>query len=90
MENEDFEREKYYRNRSIELQKGIVNFKSSSTNTSKAYIWTYRTTACDVLSVITTTVPVKNGMMNEINIETKKVIRLNIFSLYFLRLIFDA
>ena len=74
MEN-DTEKEQYFRTAAVEYQRGIVNFKSSSTNTSKAYIWTYRTTSCDVLSVITTTLPVKDGIMKEINIESKKVIR---------------
>jgi len=74
MEN-DSEKEQYFRTAAVEYQRGIVNFKTSSTNTSKAYIWTYRTTSCDVLSVITTTLPVKDGIMKEINIESKKVIR---------------
>jgi len=69
------EKDAYYTQRAIDLQKGILSYKSASTKTSEAYIWTYRTTACDVLSVITTTVPIKNGVMKEINIETKKVIR---------------
>jgi hypothetical protein len=70
-ENQD----EYYRQRAIEIQKGIVNFKTSNTSTSESFIWTYRTTSVDVISVITTTVPIKNGAMKDILIKNREIKR---------------
>jgi hypothetical protein len=72
---ENDEKEDYYRRRAIEAQNKIVTYKSCSAKTSEAYIWTYRTTSCDVLSIITTTVPIKDGLMKEIHIENRNVVR---------------
>lgn len=72
----EYEREEYYRQRAAEVQRGIVNFKSSTTLTSESFIWTYRTTSVDVISLITTTVPIKNGAMNDIKIENREIKRL--------------
>lgn len=69
------EREQYYRQRNAEIQKGIVNYKTSSTLTSESFIWTYRTTSCDVISLITTTVPIKNGNMDDIQLPDREVKR---------------
>jgi hypothetical protein len=69
------EREEYYRQKAIEIQKGIVNFKSSTTMTSESFIWTYRTTSVDVISVITTTVPVTNGGMKDILMKNREIKR---------------
>lgn len=63
------DKEKYYIDRAFDIQNGIVTYKSSATRTSEALIWTYRTTSVDVISIMTTTVPVKNGTMNDINLE---------------------
>lgn len=68
----DEEREKYYQSRRILEQKSRVTYKSCNTLTSEAYIWTYRTTSCDVLSIITTTVPMKDGLMKDIKINNKE------------------
>ncbi|KAJ1422367.1 hypothetical protein B484DRAFT_432995, partial [Ochromonadaceae sp. CCMP2298] len=70
------EREEYYRDRAIEVQKGIVNFKSSATATCESFIWTYRTTSTDVISLITTTTPLKKGAMNDIQMKPQDAIRL--------------
>ena len=69
------EREEYYRRKAIEIQKGIVNYKSCSTMTSESFIWTYRTTSVDVISVITTTVPVTNGAMKDILLKNREIKR---------------
>lgn len=69
------EREEYYREKAIEVQKGIVNYKSCSTTTSESFMWTYRTTGVDVLSVITTTVPVTNGGMKDILMKNREIKR---------------
>jgi hypothetical protein len=66
---EELEREVYYRNRAIEIQNKIVNVRCCSTSTSEALIWTYKTTSCDVLSIITTVVPSKNGYMKDIKLQ---------------------
>lgn len=78
----DEEREKYYRRRAIEIQRGIVTFKSCSTRVSEAYIWTYRTTTCDVISVVTTAIPIKGGHMPDVNIDiNKKNVRYNQYNM---------
>jgi hypothetical protein len=69
------EREEYYRQKAVEIQKGIVNFKSCTTLTSESFIWTYRTTSVDVISVITTTVPVQNGAMKDIQLKSREIKR---------------
>lgn len=63
------EKDEYIRQKAIERQDHIVNFKSSTTLTSEALVWTYRTTNCDVISVITTAFPIINGHMKDIKIE---------------------
>lgn len=63
------DRSEYFRQQGIDKQKGIVNFKSCSTLTTEALVWTYRTTNCDVTSIITTTSVFKDGMMKDIQME---------------------
>ena len=69
------EREIYYRQKAIEIQKNIVNYKTSVTSTSDSFIWTYRTTTVDVISMITTTVGVHNGAMKDILLKNHEVKR---------------
>lgn len=59
-------REEYIRRQEQELQKMIVNVKSSSTPTTATVTWTHRTTACDVISIITTASVSQNGNMKDI------------------------
>ena len=68
------EQEKYYQSKLMQEQKNQISYKTCSTSTSVDFIWTYRTTACDVISVITTTMPMKNGLMKDIKVEHKDVI----------------
>ena len=70
------DREAYLRRRGVELQRSIVNLRSTSTATVESCIWTYRTTSCDVISLITTTVPIKNGAMNDLRYVNKEMKRI--------------
>ena len=63
-------REEYYRQKAIDFQKNVVNVRNCTTSTTDALVWTYRTTNCDVISIITTTVPVRDGHMKDIKIES--------------------
>jgi ankyrin repeat protein len=70
------DRQQYFRQHGIDRQKSVVTYKSCSTVTTEALVWTYRTTNCDVASIITTTVPFKDAMMKDIKMETTEVKRL--------------
>jgi ankyrin repeat protein len=70
------DRDLYIKNRARRNQDNIVNVRESSTCTSGVYIWTYRHTACDVISVITTTIPIKHGAMNDIKFHNKEMKRI--------------
>ena len=69
------DKDSYLRRRGIELQSTVVNVKTTSTSTVESCIWTYRTTSCDVISLITTTVPLKNGAMNDLRYVNKEMKR---------------
>ena len=74
--SQDELRDLYYANRAEINQAKIVNMKNGSTKTSNVYVWTYRSTACDVVSVVTTTLPVKNGDMKDIKLFNKEMRRI--------------
>jgi len=57
-------------------QSSTVNYKNSDTNTKGSYVWTYRSTGCDVISILTTTVPIKNGKMKDIKVHNKEMRRI--------------
>ena len=57
------------------MQRGIVNIRASSTAVADLTSWTFRTTGCDVVSVVTTTIPVKNGTMKDIKLHNKEMRR---------------
>lgn len=63
------DRNEYFKQKAIETQNQVVNFRSSATRTSEALVWTYRTTNCDVISIITTCTPLKDGKMKDIRIQ---------------------
>ncbi len=65
----------YLRDLQLKFQDSIVNYKSDSTNTVNDYIWTYKTTSCDILSVITTTNILKHGNMKDIKLRNKELRR---------------
>ncbi len=62
------DKDEYYRQKAMDFQSRVVNYRSSTTMTSDAYVWTYRTTNCDVVSIITTVMPVKDGLMKDVKI----------------------
>lgn len=70
------DRNEYFRQKAIEQQNHIVNFAQCATRTSEALVWTYRTTNCDVISVITTSTITKEGKMRDIHIRPQEVKRL--------------
>ena len=49
-----------------ERQNEIINVRCASSMTSTVLTWSHRTTNCDVISTITTTMPLKNGAMKDI------------------------
>ena len=72
---EEQQKEAYLVKRAQELQSAIVSFKSASTATTGSYIWTYRHTSCDVVSIVTTTVPIKQGVMKDLKLHNKEMRR---------------
>lgn len=69
------DREQYFRQQGIDRQKNVVTYKACTTVTTEALVWTYRTTNCDVTSIITTTVPFKDALMKDIQMETTEIKR---------------
>jgi len=69
------DRNEYFKQKEIEHQNRVVNYRSSSTKTSEALVWTYRTTNCDVISIITTATLVRDGKMKDIRIQPQEVKR---------------
>jgi len=66
-----------YFTRQAELyQKRVPTQRGAGTDTSGRFIWTYRNTGCDVISVVTTTLPVRNGAMKDIKIFNKEMRRI--------------
>lgn len=63
----ELEKSLYLQRRTEILQNAVVNVKCATTSTIESYTWTFRTTACDVISMITTTVPLKNGTIKELS-----------------------
>ena len=72
---EEQQKDAYLVKRAQQLQSAIVSFKSASTATTGSYIWTYRHTACDVVSIVTTTVPIKQGVMTDLKLHNKEMRR---------------
>ena len=72
----NYNRDEYMRMQKEALQKRIVTKSTSSSPSSSSYIWTYRTTGCDVVSMVTTSKSLKNGSMKDIKLEHKELRRL--------------
>ena len=60
------EREAYMTCINEKRQHSIVNVRCGTTATSTVLTWSHRTTNCDVISTITTTMTMKNGDMKDI------------------------
>eukprot|EP01041_Mallomonas_annulata_P004030 gene4030-8022_t len=69
-------RESYIARQQEEYQRGVVNYKSCNTNTHAIYNWTYRNTGCDIISIITTTLPRRHGDMKDIKKYNKELKRI--------------
>jgi hypothetical protein len=65
----------YLQKRTEDMQNAVVNVRCATTPTVESYTWTFRTTACDVISIITTTVPIKNGTIKELKSHNKEMRR---------------
>ena len=70
------EKSNYIRYRKEMMQERIVNIRNSTTSILDVTSWTFRTTSSDVFSMVTTTVPIKNGHMKDIKIRNKEMKRL--------------
>jgi len=68
-------REEYVAKRKELHQNGVVNFKSCRTMTISGYNWTYKTTGSDVVSIITTSFPYRNGEMKDIKLYNEEMNR---------------
>jgi len=66
----------YIINYAEQYQSSRIISKNAETNTKCSYIWTYRSTGCDVISILTTTVPIKNGKMKDIKVHNKEMRRI--------------
>ena len=66
----------YIRRRQEEVQNSIVNVRNTSSSVIGSTSWTFRTTGCDVVSVVITTIPLKNGQMKDIRLHNKEMKRI--------------
>ena len=69
-------KESYLKSLHERLQNSIVNFKTCESSSTADMIWTYRSTYCDVLSVITTAKPFGNASMKDIRLRNKEMKRI--------------
>ena len=75
-ECEESKRELYISEIKQEEQRSVVNVRCSTATSICSVTWTHRTTGCDVISTVTTTIPIKNGNMRDIkmyNMEMRKI-----------------
>lgn len=75
---EYLDQDEYIKQSAISLQNSIVNYRQATTGTVPTYVWAYRNTFCDVLSVITTTIPIRNGQMKDIKLPSKELKRIKV------------
>lgn len=73
LSEERSERDVYITKLHEERQNNIVNFKSAASTMSTVLTWSHRTTSCDVISTITTTVQMKNGDMKDIKMYSNNI-----------------
>jgi hypothetical protein len=69
----DVDRQDYISKIKESLQKQIVNYVSGAVTTINVTTWSSRCTSCDVLSTVTTYVPIKNGSMKDIKLYNKEM-----------------
>lgn len=69
------DRREYINHLKEEKQNYIINTRKPETSSLYIYTWTHRTTGCDVISTVTTTIPMKNGNMKDIKMYNKEMRR---------------
>ena len=69
-------REDYIKQQEEELQKLIIKVKGSSTSTLSTTTWSHRTTGCDVISMVTTSILIGSGSMKDIKDFDAGVVRI--------------
>jgi hypothetical protein len=74
-QDEELNRLEYITQLKQEKQNYIINTRQMNTHVIPLYTWTHRTTGCDVISTVTTTVPMKNGNMKDIKMYNKEMRR---------------
>lgn len=72
----DDAKQQYFTRLAELYQQRTPTYRGASTDTSSRFIWTYRNTGCDVMSVVTTTMPVRNGAMKDVKIFNKEMRRI--------------
>ena len=74
--NNEMARLEYLRKTKELFQNSVVNVYSSETSTCGNNIWTYKTTYCDVISIVTTTKPFRNATMKDLKLRNKEMRRI--------------
>jgi hypothetical protein len=69
----DIDRNNYINKIKESLQSQIVNFISGVDESIPVTTWSDRITSCDVISTVTTTVPIKSGDMKDIKMYNKEM-----------------
>jgi hypothetical protein len=74
-EIEFLSKESYLKSLHERLQNSIVNFRTSETSSTADFVWTYKVTYCDVLSIVTTSKPFGIGAMKDVKLRNKEMKR---------------
>ena len=64
--DDSYERRQFLDKYAEQISNSRITCKSIPSLTTSSYVWTCRNTGCDVISIITTIVPVKAGYMKDI------------------------
>lgn len=86
----DADRIEYINRLKEEKQNFIINTKRPETSSVYIYTWTHRTTGCDVISTVTTTLPMKNGNMKDIKMYNKEMKRFVLLLFCFFAFLFSS
>ena len=62
-------KESYIEELKQRAQYDVVTFKAGITSTTNVQTWTRRNTACDVISVVTTSAQVNHGSMQDLRLK---------------------
>ncbi len=70
------DKDRYLKARQEAIQNNIVNCRSALSSSTESSEWIFRTTGCDVVSHIMTTVPIRSGQMKDIRPVNKELRRI--------------